>query len=260
MKKILVIFFATFILSSTFLIQSAQAFTNDSYNYSITPPSGWDKVASLASPDEVMFAGPALHLNIDIYVDRPPAATLSDVISLENNFLTTTGYNIVSEDYRTIGGLSFYEIHDTSTIANLNYEQKHVFTFENGYCYMITYTTIDVDYNIYLPTFEQSLQTFRLPDSTTAETNSSISGFIIGLIIGIIIWIIVVAYFLWRRKIRKEKLQLERAKAVETIVSQTDAARGHKVSNEPRFCINCGAENEVDAEFCQKCGKRVAGE
>jgi hypothetical protein len=260
MKKTQVIILAMFLFSSTLLIQSAQGFTNESYNYSITPPSGWGKDTSNTSPNFVMFGGPALHVNMAVSVSKPSVSTFSDVISLEKNVMAVMGESIVSEGYCTIGGLPFYEIHTTSTTAGLNYEQKEVFTFELGYCYVIAYSAIDVDYNTYLPAFEQSLKTFHLPNSTNAETNSPISGFIIGLIIGIIIWIIVVAYFLWRRKTRKEKLQLERAKAVETIASQADSVTAHKVSNEPRFCINCGAENEIDTEFCNKCGKRVAGE
>lgn len=249
-----------FLLSSLFLIQSAEAFTNETYNYSITPPSGWDRDTSNTSPDFVMFGGPALHVNMAISVIQSPASTLSEEISLKRNFMVTIGDSVVSEGYLNINGLLFYEFHTTSTTAGLNYEQKNVFIIENGYCYEIEYTAIDVDYNTYLPTFEASLQTFHLPDSTNAETNSPISGFIIGLIIGIIIWIVVVAYFLWKRKTRKEKLQLERAKAVETIATHTNVPIGQKVSNEPRFCINCGAENDVDAVMCQKCGKPVAGE
>jgi outer membrane protein assembly factor BamB len=243
--------------------QTTEIYIDPVYGFSIKPPTSWSQLRNL-SPYTVEFKDyTELHI-MSIVVVSTSQTLMGFISSLKNSFKDYyDNYAIVSENTRKIGDLTGYEIvkwQATNSGSDSYFETKELVFVDNGKAYGIMCLAPVSDYESYLPIFEQSLQTFRLPNSTIGETNSPISGFIIGLIIGIIIWIVVVAYFLWRRKTHKENLLLERAKAVETIASQTNVPSGQRVTNEPRFCLNCGAENDVDTVFCQKCGKPVAGE
>ena len=196
---------------ASMLVQSAYAYNNAAYGFSMTPSAGWT-VNEGVSGTVVMFVGPVMpetggNVNINVVVGNT-TETLSEAISSEKAGYATefTNFSLVSESNRTIGGLNCHETVFTFSLEGNDYMDKQVLFIENGQYFIITCTATPSNYGTYLPTFEQSLQTFQL-------TSSSFHfGFFIPLwtvlvVAAIVVAVIVVAFVLLRKRSKSERLQ-----------------------------------------------------
>lgn len=162
---------------ASMLISSVYAYGNTQYGFSITAPTGWTTNEGV-SGTAVIFYGPTMtetgtDVNINVAVSTT-AQTLSEAISslkadYPNEF---PNFSLVSESSRNIGGLNSYELVYSFTDAGNTYKQKQVVFVENGQGFIITCTAIPSNYDTYLPTFDQSIQTFRL--TTTLSPSPTI--------------------------------------------------------------------------------------
>jgi len=143
-----------------------EAYVNRTHGYSMNPPSGWTVDESISGI--VIFYGPLIpetggRININIVV-QTTTNTLQEYVTTSKSQLPTlfVNYNLVSEGSRNIGGLDGYELVATFTQAAYNFKNKQVFFVENGKAYIITFTALPTNYDVYLSNFEESLQTFEL--------------------------------------------------------------------------------------------------
>ncbi len=182
--------------SSMRLAQAANSYVNKELGFSITPPEGWENIAQKFG-NRVFFFGPVNPESglSDIYIivfSKNTPLTLSEYVNSSGHFTdkkdadfdpaimteNTTDLKILSQNYRFIAGLNGYEVVKAYTVRtdNTSMIQKDVGFVENGNAYVITLVATSLNYDVYLPVFEQSLQTFRLgtpampPIMTFSET------------------------------------------------------------------------------------------
>jgi hypothetical protein len=147
------------------------------------------------------------NVNVNVVVGNT-TQTLSEAISsVKASYATEfTNFSLVSESNRTIGGLNCYEAVFTFSQQGNDYRDEQVLFIENGRYFIITCTATPSNYGTYLPTFEQSLQTFQM------TSPSSHSGFFIPLwtllvVAAVVVAVIVVAFVLLRKRPKSERLQ-----------------------------------------------------
>lgn len=195
---------------TSFSIQLAHAYNNTTYGFSITSPAGW-AVNEGVSGTVVMFVGPVIpetggNININVVVGNT-TETLSEAISsVEAAYPTDfTNFSLVSESSRNIGGLNSYEIVFKFSQEGNDFKDKQIFFIENGQDFIITCTALPSNYDTYLPTFEQSLQTFQLtsPSSLTQQPTAGIPYTILLVVVAIVIVVIVVIVAVARSRDRK---------------------------------------------------------
>ena len=198
--------FLTFAVLASMLVSSAYAYNNDTYGFSITAPGGWTYSEGV-SGTVVIFYGPTMpetgtDVNINI-VAATTSETLSEVISSVKASYPTdfSSFSLVSETSRIIGGLNSYELVYTLSDSGNDFKQKQVVFIENGEGFIITCTAIPSNYDTYLPTFEQSIQTFQLTSSAPGEFPILIGLVVVAIVIVVVIVVVViVVVFVFLRK------------------------------------------------------------
>lgn len=219
----------TFIL---FPIQPAKAYENTEYAFAIDPPTGWTE------KNDTIFAPEALisFINLDsrvvygniteicIYAwSVQQSRSVSDNLGTFPDVLrekyesNDSAVSIESEGIRKIGKLNCYEVVYTIFGEDYSHKYKVAMFVENGISYQILFAGQSVEtYNDYLPSFEQSLQTFRLTGtpSVTPQPPQSIDELLhlprgsftaLAFIFAIVIIIVLVAVMVRRRAKRNTK-------------------------------------------------------
>jgi len=193
------------------LVQSACAYSNAAYGFSMTPPAGWT-VEEGVSDTVVTFVGPTIpetggNVNINVLAGNTTETLSEGISSLKSSYATDfTNLSLVSESNRTIGGLDCYEAVFTWSQEGSDYQDAQVLFVENGTYFIITCTAIPSNYDTYSPTFEQTLQTFQLA-SASSPSGFSIPLWIVLVVAVIVVAVIVAAFVLVRRRPKSEKLQ-----------------------------------------------------
>jgi hypothetical protein len=166
MRKLLVT--TLFALLVCVSINSAYAYTNSRYGFSIDQPSGW--TIDEPSYAAVFFYGPTVEgsrVNINIQVESTSLSLAEYVSASKTNIATVLqGFNLISEGARNrINNVDAYELVYTSTQYGSALEQKQVYLVKSGNAFVITYTALSTTYQDYLPAFEISVQTFNISDA-----------------------------------------------------------------------------------------------
>ena len=197
-----------FAFLASMYVQSAYAYSNSSYGFSMTPPTGWT-VDEGVSGTVVLFYGPTMpetgtNVNINVVVGSTNQ-TLSQAISAVKVDLPAelTNYTLVSESSPNINGLNCYELVYTHSLDENDFKVKQVFFIENGHDYVISCTATPSNYDTYSSAFEQSLQTFQLSSSSPG----SFPPWIILVVVAVVVVVIVVAFVFLRKKPKSERLQ-----------------------------------------------------
>ena len=147
-------------------VSSVQAYTNDKYNFSIDPPSGWtiDDTQTVAA---VIFYGPVgegVSMNIEVE-SLPTPMTLEQYISAVKQLLPTffSNYELLSEGTRgEINEVEAYELVYTFTQGSIDVKAKQVALVKDKKAYVISYGGTPTGYQEYLPAFEASVETFQI--------------------------------------------------------------------------------------------------
>jgi len=191
------------------LVHSVYAYNNNVYGFSMTPPSGWTVNVGV-SGTVVMFVGPVVpetggNVNINVVVGNTTETLSQASDSIRANYpIDFTNFSIVSENSRNIGGLISYEIVYTFTQQGFDFKEKQVLLIENGTDFIISCTATPSNYDAYLTTFDQSIQTFQLAASSSSGYSDS---WIFVAVAVIIIAIIVIAFMFLRRRPKSESQQ-----------------------------------------------------
>lgn len=196
---VLALFFG---LGASIVIAQQTNYYNDKYSFSMQPPSGWAVDESGLMGTAVIFYGPReqdFTVNVNIMVEDVPAGTtLGDYISVSkrNLPLLLTNHRVVSERSRVIGGIYAYELVITHTMGIFDLKAKCVALLKDSKAYTITFTALPGNYDVYLPAFEASVETFKFEPKP-------INWLLIGGIIVAVLVIIGVVAMLYRLRRRK---------------------------------------------------------
>jgi|GEM_PF-1809796 len=188
-------------------VQSVRAYQNAEHGFSINFPSGWEQTQS--QDVVVLYATADGSASMNVIVEDT-GLSLADYVGESKDQLEGLDYyELISEDSRTIHGLNGYELvyawtyfyNDTDYV---DLQDKQVFFVENGKAYIITCGADYIDYDLYLSTFEQSLESFRLtsnetptPAPGTIDTNLVIG---VGVVAVIIVLVLAVVVLLRRKR------------------------------------------------------------
>jgi len=177
---------------------SVQAYTNGKHGFSIDPPIGW----SVEEPTYavVVFRGPTeegFTVNVNIQVETT-TASLDEYIDAGKQNLETAleNFNLLSEGPRTINNVDAYELVFTFTYYGVTVKEKQVVLMENGKAFIITYAALPTTYQTYLPTFENSVQTFKI----AAAGLDWLWILVIGVVVAVVIVVVVVVVVLVTRR------------------------------------------------------------
>jgi hypothetical protein len=168
MLKKMCAFSVLVILALILLIDLVSAYDNSQYGFSITPPSEWETWHG--GPEFVVrftsYSRSAYVVGISVVVEETNAALMDYVSSAKISLAATNNFELVSEGQIGIGKLNAYEIvsvnNDINNDASNDWKYRRVFFVENGKAYLIRCDVFAADYDSFAPTFEQSIQTFRI--------------------------------------------------------------------------------------------------
>lgn len=154
---------------SVFASVSSSAYVDSSNQFSISPPSGWAVDSSGVYRTSVIFYGPvdsSFRINMNIIV-QATSLNLSDYVSaakyqLAASFTTTNNYTLVSQGSTTVGGVAGYQLVNEWTQGSYNIKDEQDIVVQNQKAYIITSTALQSNYPNYQPTFDESVQTFKL--------------------------------------------------------------------------------------------------
>jgi len=140
------------------------SYTNLNHGFSINFSADWEQAEN---PDVVvLYADTDGTGSINIIVEETELS-LSDYISeVKASLEYLSSYELVSERSRTIDGQNGYELVFTWTMVdNSNYydlKDKQTFFVKDGKAFIISCGSDVSDYNSYLTTFDQAIESFSL--------------------------------------------------------------------------------------------------
>ena len=146
---------------------TSKIYHNESYGFSIHPPTGWEVVDSgLREGTPVTFWGPKDKVfapNVFIAV-MEATDTLEEYVSMAKQQLPLilTNYQLVDEKSRVIGGLPAYELVYTYEKGMFHLKAMRVFLLKGEKVYTISFTVLRDNYDEYLPVFESSVETLKI--------------------------------------------------------------------------------------------------
>jgi len=193
------------------VVQTVNAYDNNEYGFSITPPSMWSLIEDTDIQAVVGFEKTDSTASISVAVVES-SHTLSEIVegvkgSIEGikDYLSRylTDFSLVYETWRSIGGLDCYEFEYTMTHGGFSAKIRQVIFVENGKEFVITYQASESEYVDYLPDAENSIASFRvLADSSDDSSDGAIDNtlLIIGLISAVIILAVVLGLFLLMKR------------------------------------------------------------
>ena len=150
------------------IVQAQQTYHNEEYGFSIEPPSGWTVNESGLMETAVIFYGPiGENFAVDFAIKVLDAAgmTLNEVVNADkqNASLSLTNFTLLSEQSRIIDNIDAYEIVYTFTLEEFDVKSKAVYLLKDDRVYAIDFAAIPPgNYDEYLPTFEASVETFKI--------------------------------------------------------------------------------------------------
>lgn len=192
-------------------VQVVRAYENAEHGFSINFPSGWEQTQN---PDVVvLYSNDDGSASINVIIEETSYSLAEYVAESKNQLEDLDYYELISEDSRTIGGLHGYELvyawtYFYNDVDYSDLQDKQVFFVENGKAFIITCGSDYSDYDTFLPTFEQSLESFHLTSNETPGTIDS--NLIIGVaVIAVIIVLAIGIVLLWRRKRQPAQRQFD---------------------------------------------------
>ena len=181
-----------------------EAYVNKEYGFSIQPPEGWTiqedwfgAIVCFIGPTEDDFA-----VNINI-VSEETDMSLEEYVELSKQQIKDIlNATIISGGSRTIKNHEAYEIVLTWTMGAHNLKQKQVYLIEKGRAYIITCTASQSNYDSYVSTFDESINTFEF-----LETGDL--GWLLYVIIAVVIVIVAIAIIVYVKRRREVKGETE---------------------------------------------------
>ena len=184
--------------ASVFASVESNPYVNSTNQFSINPPLGWTVDSSGAFGTTVILYGPTdsnFRINMNLIIEAT-SLSLSDYVSAAKSQLSSSlnNYQLVSEASITIGGVAADELVNKFTQGSYSIEDKQDILVQNQKAYIITSTALQSNYATYQPSFDESVQTFKLTGTAFPWT--------IVIVVAIIAILVIVGLtiFLVRRK------------------------------------------------------------
>ena len=193
--------FLTIVSSLSVFAAVGSAYVDSKNQFSINPPSGWTVDASGAYGTTVILYGPTdsgFRINMNLIVEAT-SLSLTDYVSSTKSQLASglSNYQLVSEGSTNIGGVAAYELVNNFTQGSYTIKDKQDLLVQNQKAYVITSTALQTNYATYQPSFDESVQTFKLTTATPANNPAppwliAIIGVLVGagVIVGLTIFLI----------------------------------------------------------------------
>lgn len=189
MKGLLVftiIFLFLFSISITQLSDAETPILSDqrhenSKGFSIIPPKNW--WLSSQSDFAVMFISPfnqgfSTTCYLSIWVENTPSSLNEYYNAYLGRDQQLFNFSLINQSDTSVAGYPSKQIIYSVTSQNTNLETKDVFFVENSRGFIVRYTAVPQAFDTYLPSFEKSLETFKVnsesPSSTVGEFNQNV--------------------------------------------------------------------------------------
>jgi len=147
---------------------SGLTYQNSQYEFGLNPPEGWTTDENDAT-DAVRFYGPTLNeFAVNFGVSEPLSMSAGETlpgiyqIILETYENELENFTHISNQSRTVNGMSAYEIEYSYTMFGFDIFGKQVLVEKNRKIAMLTYSALETSYETYLTDFEQSLGSFTM--------------------------------------------------------------------------------------------------
>jgi hypothetical protein len=278
MKRLRYVELAIFLCLSLTFIQSVSAYDSGQYEFSITPPSGWQVEENPSEMVVVAFVDPSLTsgASINIVVKEGVEASMEDWTNADTEYITTylssifDNFQLLFNGQRIVNGVNGYEFICTTSINGVEMKMEQVIFTGNGKMYVITCTALSSEYSSKVVDFTQCIESFKINSLASASpnsniTNSSDSGY--GLIIGLIVLIVVLLVVSIIVVLKREKMATNNSNYPINNNQQTtppppkynqpNISIETKQVDTPNFCRYCGKTTKTDTVFCESCGKRL---
>ena len=202
-KKIRLALLVT-VLSTLFVLQSANAYENAEYGFSMDEPTGWNPLA----PDEegiiVGFADPNAAVTgafINVVVHNTGLSLSAYVEDWKQSEVDKYGtYVLESEGSRTVGELEGYELVSTHTHEGMGeLTNKQVIFVENGKGFVVNTGVFSSEYDNFLGTFEQTIESFRITIDSSDDSGTDLTVIIVAVVAVVVIGAIVVITLLRKK-------------------------------------------------------------
>lgn len=157
---------------SVFASVNPTAYVDSTTQFSINPPSGWTVDSSGSYGTAVILYGPTdsnFRINMNIIV-QATTLSLSDYVAANKQQLQSSlaNYQLVSEVSIMIGGVTADQLVNKFTeVSYGGIEDKQDIMVQNQKAYVITSTALQTNYATYQPSFDESVQTFKLTTTGT---------------------------------------------------------------------------------------------
>jgi hypothetical protein len=184
---------------------SSESYKNSAYGFSINPPENWEK-ASQTSYVVEFFAPNGKNWNTTCYFSvwaTEANMSLDDYFNYQLGERQSLGqFRLVSQNNLSIAGYPSRQLVYNCSAAGLDFENKDVYFVGNGRGFMVVYVAVPQVFEEYLPSFEQSLQTFKIISSQNQTPMPSVPEFPSVTFLSLIA-VLTLGALLQRRKIKK---------------------------------------------------------
>jgi hypothetical protein len=200
----------TAIVITILSVQLVNAYENTEYGFSINFPSGWKQTEN---PGVVaLYTNDDASASVNIIIEETNLSLADYITESKDQLKNLDYYELISEDSRTISGLNGHELVFDWTYfpEDGNYQDlrdKQVTFVHNGKAFIITCSADYSDYDLFLPTFDQTLDSFRLTSSGTLDISNST--LIITAVVIVVVIALIISVVLLRRKRKLTQPQID---------------------------------------------------
>jgi hypothetical protein len=169
MRKALAAAFVVFLLCVS--AGSVRAYTSSSNFFSFEEPSGWTADESSGGSVVVIFSEPTSDnesmalIEVDVEAISGSMTLEELATNVEDQYQTAfDSFLLISESARVVNGVDAYEIVAAITAQGFDFMLKQVLMIRNMRIYIVSYAATAGRYQMFLPDFEDSIETFTIID------------------------------------------------------------------------------------------------
>ncbi len=199
---------ATFVLA-TLLAQSAHAYENSQYGFSINPPGGW-ALEERTQPELFVFRDPSNYTGATISVlvnqsglPQEDPALHSRTEGILRRYLAQTykGYLISDKGTRVVGSLNGYQIKFDASVNGSSMRFVSVIFVLTNQTFFIVCGAASPSYDNLSSVFKESIDSFRLIQTVNKSIpNSNVAVVLVGAVV--VVAVVAVAAVVYLRKRR----------------------------------------------------------
>jgi hypothetical protein len=160
------------------MVNSINTYTNEYFGVSLTPPTGWNYDPETSYPDEAIFQGPIVpatgdQISFSILFQKTNQTLINYVLEIKGVLAEESSLTLASEKATSYAGLNCYELVYTASNASLEVKEIAIIFVQNTKAIIFLFTAATSNYDNYISTFQQSLQTLQITDTPPASVSIS---------------------------------------------------------------------------------------